>query len=622
MTRLITRHNGVAHVSPSMREVAIKPNRKAIDFAHRLMTGHIGAVILLTGVGFRFLLSAVEETIDRQRFLDALSDVPTIVRGPKPAAAMKEVGLTPTHKVPEPNTWRDILQLIDRELSISNVTVGLQEYGISNTSLIAGLEARGASVEPVRVYGWEFPEDTSLLEANVRALANGERDVLMLTSAHQIVNMFRMAEQLNLTDSLRAGLSSTVIASIGPTTTQMLEECDLVADIEPVHPKMGHLVVEAAKRAPALVKLKKIMRGSMFAMSPHTKIEPRVSHPSEQSLFMRACRSESTERTPIWLMRQAGRYMEEYRTVRAQQSFLDLCKSPKLCSEVMCTAVDRLGVDAAIIFSDILPILEPLGFELEYVRGDGPVIHNPIRELKDVDRVKDLVDPFSLGFVYDTVRQTRADLPEGIPVIGFSGSPFTLASYAIEGGGSRQYAATKALMYADGGAWSTLMQKLSHAVVLYLNQQIAAGAQAVQLFDSWAGCLSPSDYTTYVLPFMRLIISGITPGVPVINFATGNPELLPLIIGDSRTVVGVDWRIPIDVAWNRIGHQRPVQGNLDPGVLLGSAELIADQTQCVLDAVGGRPGHIFNVGHGVLQQTPVENVIRLVELVKERSVRK
>ena len=166
------------------------------------------------------------------------------------------------------------------------------------------------------------------------------------------------------------------------------------------------------------------------------------------------------------------------------------------------------------------------------------------------------------------------------------------------------------------------MQKLSHAVVVYLNHQIAAGAQVVQLFDSWAGCLSPSDYTTYVLPFMRLIISGITPGVPVINFATGNPELLPLLIGDSRTVVGVDWRIPIDVAWNRIGHQRPVQGNLDPGVLLGSAELIAEQTQVVLDAVGGRPGHIFNVGHGVLQQTPVENVIRLVELVKERSVRK
>ncbi len=608
-----------------MREVAIKPNRKAIDFAYRLMTGQIGAMVLMTGVGFRFLLTAIEDSIDRQRFLDALSDVPTIVRGPKPAAAMKEVGLTPTYRVPEPNTWREVLQLIDRELPIANVTVGLQEYGISNTSLIAGLEARGAIVEPLRVYGWEFPEDTSLLESNVRAIAAGERDMLMFTSAHQVVNMLRMAEQLNLTESLRAGLRSTVIASIGPTTTQMIEECDFVTDIEPLHPKMGHLVIEAAKRGPALAKLKQKINASPFSTrSPMTTdkgSDTLLVHASDNSLFMRACRGEPTERTPIWLMRQAGRYMSEYRSVRQQQSFLDLCKSPKLCSEVMCTAVDRLGVDAAIIFSDLLPILEPLGFQLEYVSGDGPVIHNPVRTASEVDRVKFLDDPMSLGFVYETVRQTRADLPEGIPLIGFAGSPFTLASYAIEGGGSRQYAATKAMMYSDSGAWNSLMEKLSHAVILYLNHQIGAGAQAVQLFDSWAGCLSPHDYAKYVLPFMRTILTGITPGVPVINFATGNPELLPMIVGDSRTVVGVDWRIPIDVAWNRIGHQRPVQGNLDPGVLLGTPELIVEQTQRLLDAVGGRPGHIFNVGHGVLQQTPVENAIRLVEIVKELSVR-
>ncbi|MGV3485273.1 MAG: uroporphyrinogen decarboxylase, partial [Planctomycetaceae bacterium] len=587
-----------------------------------VMAGHVGAVIVPTGVGSRFLVSAVEEFIDRKRFLDALSDIPTIVRGPKPAAAMREVGLTPTHKVPEPNTWREVLQLIDRELSISNVNVGLQEYGVSNASLIAGLEARGATVEPVRVYGWELPEDASLLEANIRAIAAGERDVLLLTSAHQVVNMLRMADQLKLVDELRAGLRSTVIASIGPTTTQMLEECDIAVDIEPTHPKMGHLVVETAKRAPRLVKLKKSLSGSHFANSSTSVETAKKTEPSEQSLFMRACRGEPTERTPIWLMRQAGRYMAEYRSVRAQQSFLELCKSPQLCSEVMCTAVSRLGVDAAIIFSDLLPILEPLGFELEYVKGDGPVIHNPIRAAGEVDRVRDLDDPSSLAFVYDTVRQTRQDLPSEIPLIGFAGSPFTLASYAIEGGGSRQYAATKALMYADGGAWDTLMQKLSHAVVVYLNEQIAAGAQAVQLFDSWAGCLSPGDYATYVLPYMRSIIAGITAGVPVINFATGNPELLPLLCGDARTVVGVDWRIPIDVAWQRIGHQRPVQGNLDPGVLLGSPELIVDQTRRLLDAVGGRPGHIFNVGHGVLQQTPVENVIRLVELVKEMSDRR
>ncbi len=237
MTRLITRHGGEAFVSPSMREVPIKPNRAAIDFAYRVMTGQVGIVILLTGVGFRFLLSAIEESLDRQKFLDALSDITTIVRGPKPAAAMKEVGLTPTYRVAEPNTWRELLQLIDREVPVSNVTVGLQEYGITNASLIAGLEARGATVESVRVYGWDFPTDEAPLEANVRAIAAGQRDVLMFTSAHQVVNMLRMAERLQIVEDLRRSLRSTVIASIGPTTSQMLEESDILVDVEPTHPR-------------------------------------------------------------------------------------------------------------------------------------------------------------------------------------------------------------------------------------------------------------------------------------------------------------------------------------------------------------------------------------------------
>jgi len=631
MARLIQRHGGIAHVSPSMREVPIKPNREAVDFAYRVITGQIGMVIFMTGVGFKFLLAAIQGDVDRQRFLDALSDIPTIVRGPKPAAAMKEVGLTPTYRVAEPNTWRELLQLVDSQVPVGNLHIGLQEYGVTNASLIAGLEARGATVDTIRVYGWELPDDTLPLQENIRAIAAGERDVLMVTSAHQVVNMLRMAESIGSLDSLRAGLAQTVIASIGPTTSQMLQECDIRVDLEPTHPKMGHLVVESARLAPGLVKLKRatLASGSATASRVNITLAPSDSanelsapqHPSHDSLFMKACRSEPTDRTPVWLMRQAGRYMAEYRSVRSQQSFLDLCKAPKLCSEVMCTAVDRLGVDAAIIFSDLLPILEPMGFDLEYVKGDGPVIHNPVVEAGDVDRVRMLDDPSSLGFVFETVAQTRADLPSWMPLIGFAGSPFTLASYAIEGGGSRQYAATKAMMYGHPTAWSDLMHKLSHAVIVYLNHQIAAGAQAVQLFDSWAGCLSPIDYVAYVLPYMRAIIAGITPGVPVINFATGNPELLPLLCGDARTVVGVDWRIPLDVAWKRIDYQHPVQGNLDPGVLLGSPELIAQKTREVLDAAAGRPGHIFNVGHGVLQQTPVENAIRLVELVKELSQR-
>jgi uroporphyrinogen decarboxylase len=221
-----------------------------------------------------------------------------------------------------------------------------------------------------------------------------------------------------------------------------------------------------------------------------------------------------------------------------------------------------------------------------------------------------------LDFVYETVRQTRADLPQEIPLIGFAGAPFTLASYAIEGGGSRQYLHTKKLMYSNPAAWSSLMQKLSEAIVVYLNHQIAAGAQCVQLFDSWAGCLASTDYSQYVLPWMKQIIAAITPGIPVINFATGNPELLPLLRVDRRTVVGVDWRIPLDIAWQRIGHDCSVQGNLDPTVLLADPDTICEKAAAVLDSAGGRPGHIFNLGHGVMKETPVENVIALVEFVK------
>jgi uroporphyrinogen decarboxylase len=342
---------------------------------------------------------------------------------------------------------------------------------------------------------------------------------------------------------------------------------------------------------------------------------------------MRACRREPTDFTPVWLMRQAGRYMAESREVRAKHTFLELCKQPQLCSEIMCTAVARLGVDAAIIFSDLLPILEPMGMELEFVKGDGPVIHNPLREGEDVDRVAKLESVDALHFVVETVRQTRADLPDDLPLIGFAGAPFTLASYAIEGGASRNYLHTKTLMYRDAGAWDALMQRLARAVTVYLNAQIAAGAQCVQLFDSWAGCLGPDDYRRYVLPHVQTIIAGLAPGVPVINFATGNPALLPLLSEGFSTakhtvpVVGIDWRIRLDDAWDRIGHDKAVQGNLDPLVLLADKDTIRTRAQEVLNQAAHRPGHIFNLGHGVVQQTPVENAIALVDAVHELSRR-
>jgi uroporphyrinogen decarboxylase len=313
--------------------------------------------------------------------------------------------------------------------------------------------------------------------------------------------------------------------------------------------------------------------------------------------------------------------MEEYRQVRGQMSFLDLCKNSQLCSEVMCTAVTKLGVDAAIIFSDLLPILEPMGLELDFAKGEGPVIYNPVRAPADVDRVLELEQIESLDFVFETVKQTRADLPGNIPLIGFAGAPFTLASYTIEGGASRSFLHTKTLMYRDEAAWKSLMERLGRAVTKYLNAQIAAGCQAVQLFDSWVGCLGPDDYRRYVLPYLKGIISGLTPGVPVINFATGNPALLPLLAEAGGSVLGIDWRVRLDDAWRTVGYDRAVQGNLDPLVLLAGKDEIRRRAKEVLDQAAGRPGHIFNLGHGVVQQTPVQNAIALVEMVHEMSRR-
>jgi uroporphyrinogen decarboxylase len=339
------------------------------------------------------------------------------------------------------------------------------------------------------------------------------------------------------------------------------------------------------------------------------------------SAFMKAARREDVPYTPIWLMRQAGRYQPHYRAIREKHGFLDLCKTPALAAEVMLVAVEQLGVDAAIIFADLLPILEPMGMDLEFAAGEGPVIHNPIREPADVERLVELEDLGPLEYVMETVRQTRAGLDPRLPLLGFAGAPFTLAGYAIEGGASRDFARTKRFMLTDPAAWDALLGRLARAVARYLNAQIAAGAQAVQLFDSWAGCLGPDEYRRHVLPHTRSVLAAIPPGVPVVNFATGNPALLPLLSEAGGSVIGIDWRVRLDEAWRTVGYDRAVQGNLDPAVLLTNRAELRRQAKAILDQAAGRPGHVFNLGHGVLPETPVENVVALVEAVHEFSAR-
>lgn len=350
-----------------------------------------------------------------------------------------------------------------------------------------------------------------------------------------------------------------------------------------------------------------------------------AAHPSaanlSESSFMKACRREEVSFTPVWLMRQAGRFMPEYRAIRAKVGFLELCKTPELACEVTVMAQEMLQVDAAIIFADILLPLEPMGMQLEFTKGDGPVIHNAIKSEACVDALKNVSAQESLPFVLEAIGLTRRSLKADIPLIGFAGAPFTLASYMIEGGSSRNFEKTKAFMYSQPQAWHKLMDHLAGITHAYLNCQIDAGAQAVQLFDSWVGALGQHDYKEYVMPHMQKVFAGIKPGVPAIHFGTGTAALLKLMREAGGTVIGVDWRIELDQAWGNIGYDRAVQGNLDPCVLFATPKEIRKRVEVIMAQAANRKGHIFNLGHGILPGTPVDNVKYLVECVHELGQR-
>jgi uroporphyrinogen decarboxylase len=339
------------------------------------------------------------------------------------------------------------------------------------------------------------------------------------------------------------------------------------------------------------------------------------------SEFLKACRREPTPYTPIWLMRQAGRYQPEYRAVRERVSFIELCKTPELAAEVTCLAVNQLGVDAAIVFADILLVLEPLEIGFEFTETEGPRVLRPVRSAAEIDAMREGIDAAErLGYVMQTIRLCRQMLPANVPLIGFSGAPFTLASYIVEGGASRDYLHTKTLMLSDPTAWQALLGRLTDAVISYLNAQVDAGAQALQVFDSWVGCLGPHDYDRHVKPHMTRLFSSLRPGVPVIHFGTGNPALYPSMKEAGGQVMGLDWRVDLGEQWDQLGEVA-VMGNLDPISLLGPPEVLQQRASQVLDSARGRPGHVFNLGHGVPPQASVDRVRALVEFVHERSAR-
>ena len=346
----------------------------------------------------------------------------------------------------------------------------------------------------------------------------------------------------------------------------------------------------------------------------------QISDSLFNSLFLKACRREPTERTPIWLMRQAGRYMKEYQEIRSKTGFLELCKNPDLAAEVTVFAAHRLGVDAAIIFSDLLLILEPMGFSLSYGLDQGPVISNPFRQKSDLKRLQEPDVLHSMGFVFEAIKKTRRNLKPDLPLIGFAGATFTMASYAIEGGGSKDFLKTKSLMTADEPTWHAFLSKIAAATIEYLNCQIEAGVQSVQIFDSWAGALSPMEYERVALPHLKRLMEGIRADIPVIIFGTKTAPLLLFFKKAGGRVIGIDSDINLDQAWSVLGDVS-IMGNLNPRTLLTNPEHIISEAAKILIQAGGKPGHIFNLGHGVLKETPVDHVICLVDFVKEYSLK-
>lgn len=619
---MIERRGGHPISAPAMREVPLEDNHAALGFAEKLLAGSFDAVIFLTGVGVRELFRVMETRHPRSALVAALGRIVTVARGPKPTAALRSLGVTPTLIPREPSTWRELLTELAAHMELSGKRIAVQEYGVANRDLIAGLEARGAIVSTVPVYRWMLPEDRRPLTAALKTIAAREADVAIFTSASQVANVMQMAEVAGIAQSVRDGLASMAVGSVGPVCSEQLRAHSIAPDFEPAHPKLGHLIREAAERASAILARKRRSPITVHAASSRgatvadaARPSPRWDHP-----MMRACRREAAQYTPIWLMRQAGRYMPEYRAIRDKFDFLEMCRRPDIAAEVTVFAAQRLNVDAAIIFADILLPLIPMRSGLHYEKGDGPIIDHPVRSDADLEKVPD-VDVAELGFVGEAIKLTHQGLGGKLPLIGFAGAPFTLASYLIEGGSSRQYQATKMMMYRHPETWHRLMAMLARVTADYLNMQIDAGADLVQLFDSWVGSLGPDDYERFVQPHMKSVIGAIKPGVPVIHFGTITGNLLHLMRDAGGDVIGLDWRVDLAEAWASLGYDVAVQGNLDPIALFADIPEIRARARAILDKAAGRPGHIFNLGHGILPETPVDHVIALVDAVHEMSAR-
>lgn len=614
--RLLESLGAQTFIAPSFQEVPVTDTKPVFDLFDRIQKGKIDILVALTGVGLRGFLSTLETRFDKPTIQAALAKTAVAVRGPKPLTVCNLNNIAVAVKADEPNTSHELADAIQTLFKNSAPQVAIIEYGAPSPELTQNLIERGAMVETVILYRYAFPDDKAPLFHLVEKLSRDEIDIVLFTSAGQVDFMMAAVKELKLETPFRRSLARTVISSIGPVTSTRLREYQLFADFEASPNKLETLIDKTAVLGPELVRHKQERAGQLRVHVQDSQKIPNAASELQNSLMMKILRGEITDRVPIWLMRQAGRYMAEYQQIRKGTDFIGFCENPKLCAEATITAVERLGVDAAIIFSDILLPLKPLGFNVTFEENHGPRISPPLRNAQAVKNIS-LYDPSDrLSCVMDAIGLTRRHLHPRIPLIGFAGAPFTLAAYLIEGGGSKNFIPTKVFMKSEPSAWQELMTKLTDLVARHLNAQIKAGCQIVQIFDSWAGALSPSDYQTSVLPFMKNLIPQIQKDVPVIHFGGLSPSLYPLQKEIGATAVSLGWQTDLSEACKLFGPITVLQGNLDPVMLFSKPEIIRQEAKKILDAMAQRDGFIFNVGHGILPETPVDHVMALVDFVK------
>ncbi len=456
-------------------------------------------------------------------------------------------------------------------------------------------------------------DDLKLFNPCIDQIIDGKINLLFFTSAPQVHHLLDQASQRDLELTLRRALHPVGIIAMGPACAEALTAAQLFPDLE-VHPdKIENLIEKITAPATEIVKKKQQraarcwVRGndSVGAGSPRPQLVGGETPPLQKT---------NPDHVPIWLMRQAGRYMAEYQLQRQGLSFLQFCKKPSICAEAAITAVERLGVDAAILFSDILVVCEPLGLKLDFKEQQGPWIENPIHSPEAVTKLRTPNITSDLGYVFEAISLTRKNLQAHIPLIGFCGAPFTLAAYMIEGKGSRDYKLTKQFMFNHPEAWHELMQKISTLLIEYLNLQIASGCQMIQMFDSWAGCLNVQYYATYVLPHVQKIFAALPPSIPSIIFAAHAGHLLNSFAKSGANIISLDDRVDITQLPSTLSGLG-IQGNLDPILLFSKPKIFLPQVKFILDNLAKRPGYIFNLGHGILPETPVDHVMALVDFV-------